>query len=911
MAFNLVHSFRKHQKAWMAGILMVCMITFVLCTGVGDFGQWVLGWFGHGRGEALARTRASGKITADQLTNLRVQRKIADDFMGIAVATAHRNAMSKIAAGLDQNVMATLQMNRLRLLRSPTDQQNAFSIRRRLREGLPSKLSDRDNRLINEFTDLVIEELNAPLPEKGKQFFDGTETDEDLFEFILWREEAKRLNIGLVDDGVRAQVTEATRDRLNPDDWSGIEEYLRRSEKYSFINSDYLLNALRDEFQVRLAQTVLLGYQPGVRAAPAVTMTPDQFWQYYEKNRSEFTAWSLPIAVEAFVDQVRTPSDQELHKFFEKYKSIARDPEIATPGLKIPEKVEIQWVCADPEAPQIKGLVAFVAAVTRARMGIAWEASLADRYDGEKYKYPLPSWTEQGFVRPFFINAANEKTWNRPDNAAALTAQTIATSATGLTLGAGFAPASGAAVVAGYDSFALADPAAKPKGKPRRAFKEERRLATAEIHKRAAVAATLVLSSTNPWPAVPGVKPTVLPFKGTWTYASATSQYLPLGAVRQRIAQMLEEEVAKELVSGIFRDLDKKLQKLNPAEKPTKYRDDKVMKLVNPAVRNGLTMGETTRVRSREDIAKDPGLKGLKADFEQALQGVRFAKLQELQNQLGARPDLFKVLEEMLQKTYNFADQFFDPAVEVYVPRHPGDREANQSDRTPLRFFLPKQYLFWKTAVYPARVPESLKEVRPEVIKQWKFKEARKLARKRARQLERETSTKLATYKAGDADGRRRYLQDVIARLREEKILKPDQNYILLSQIAPIAQKKGIQVLDDSYTAYQVPADLFDHPQVKPWSEKLLSLAKPNTPVVLLENKPESVYYVTARVEQPTANEGLFVESYQRRDGLWKMAQAELAKEHRQRVVAELKKRAEFEDLRSEEAKKRRAQESQ
>src|SRR5438045_3722901 len=35
MAFNPFASFQKNRKYWMAAVLLMCMITFVLCTGVG------------------------------------------------------------------------------------------------------------------------------------------------------------------------------------------------------------------------------------------------------------------------------------------------------------------------------------------------------------------------------------------------------------------------------------------------------------------------------------------------------------------------------------------------------------------------------------------------------------------------------------------------------------------------------------------------------------------------------------------------------------------------------------------------------------------------------------------------------------------------------------------------------------
>src|SRR5262245_15397239 len=56
MPFNPFSSFRKYQKFWMATILLVCMVTFVLCTGVGgDLSQRLLDYFGRRSGSAIAK----------------------------------------------------------------------------------------------------------------------------------------------------------------------------------------------------------------------------------------------------------------------------------------------------------------------------------------------------------------------------------------------------------------------------------------------------------------------------------------------------------------------------------------------------------------------------------------------------------------------------------------------------------------------------------------------------------------------------------------------------------------------------------------------------------------------------------------------------------------------------------------
>ena len=56
MAFNPFHGFRKHQKVVFAMLTILCMLTFVLCSGMGgDLGERIMYLFG-GRGGGMRGT---------------------------------------------------------------------------------------------------------------------------------------------------------------------------------------------------------------------------------------------------------------------------------------------------------------------------------------------------------------------------------------------------------------------------------------------------------------------------------------------------------------------------------------------------------------------------------------------------------------------------------------------------------------------------------------------------------------------------------------------------------------------------------------------------------------------------------------------------------------------------------------
>src|SRR5205807_3669122 len=81
MAFNPFTSFRKYQRFWMATVLLLCMITFVLCTGVGgDLSQRLLELFRKQEGSPLARVDGHN-VFNKELTDLREQRNMANEFL--------------------------------------------------------------------------------------------------------------------------------------------------------------------------------------------------------------------------------------------------------------------------------------------------------------------------------------------------------------------------------------------------------------------------------------------------------------------------------------------------------------------------------------------------------------------------------------------------------------------------------------------------------------------------------------------------------------------------------------------------------------------------------------------------------------------------------------------------------------
>src|SRR5437899_11277402 len=100
MAFHPFRMFRKHQKAWLAGITIMAMVSFVFCSGGMD---WFTRFFG-GRGAGTGQQGGSdadvaklyGKsVTRQQLGETRIYRQIANGFMNQAASFAEHKVFQE------------------------------------------------------------------------------------------------------------------------------------------------------------------------------------------------------------------------------------------------------------------------------------------------------------------------------------------------------------------------------------------------------------------------------------------------------------------------------------------------------------------------------------------------------------------------------------------------------------------------------------------------------------------------------------------------------------------------------------------------------------------------------------------------------------------------------------------------
>src|SRR5439155_27266055 len=93
MAFNPFQAFRKHQKVFFAALTIVCMLTFVMAGAGfagGDFFSELTRWLTGGRGRSNEVATLYGRRISDrEITDLRRQRRLANEFMKYSVWQAH------------------------------------------------------------------------------------------------------------------------------------------------------------------------------------------------------------------------------------------------------------------------------------------------------------------------------------------------------------------------------------------------------------------------------------------------------------------------------------------------------------------------------------------------------------------------------------------------------------------------------------------------------------------------------------------------------------------------------------------------------------------------------------------------------------------------------------------------------
>ena len=338
MAFNPFVTFQKNRRFWMAAILMICMVSFVFCTGLkGDMAERIQWMFG-GRG-ASAFTLDGRTYTVPQLHELRKQRNLANKLMMNSTEMAFRKLSKEM-----------------------------FDMSKQPDGGKPDEAKARRDRL------LQIQHILKNLGHRKSRprYFDIGIKFDDLVEFTAWQAVADKLGIQLDDNHVDMLYYNeffVEFRTLNLQELDLAEQQTRR--EFQDVGHAFVRRAITEEFRVRIAQEAYLLAQPlaffaGARQAglsPRLTdpempvqvrapLTVAQLWDEFKKNRAEYDVTLLPISVDEFVKKIKDmPSEADKEKFYKENKDKQNDPSSDVRGLQVPQRIKIEFLYADPSSP--------------------------------------------------------------------------------------------------------------------------------------------------------------------------------------------------------------------------------------------------------------------------------------------------------------------------------------------------------------------------------------------------------------------------------------------------------------------------------------------------------------------------------------------------------------------------------
>ena len=238
MAYNPFAGFRKYQKFLMAMILLLCMITFVLCTGSqGDLSNLLLGIFSPRHGTVYAKLDGRS-IYQQDLELVKRRRNMANDFM--------QRATKLVLTRVDQRI------------RDESDKASAG------KEGMIRK--DAVIRL-----NAIKQEMQLRLART--RYFEGGIKLKEVLDFMMWLDIAKRLDIDFAREtlvkmlGVEmfAVVPLGGQNAIPLFDVQTDSFYLLREIRFNdnLASDANLLQALREEYRVRCANWRCSWLSPG------------------------------------------------------------------------------------------------------------------------------------------------------------------------------------------------------------------------------------------------------------------------------------------------------------------------------------------------------------------------------------------------------------------------------------------------------------------------------------------------------------------------------------------------------------------------------------------------------------------------------------------------------------------------
>jgi hypothetical protein len=323
MAFNPFSNFWKYKRAWMAGILLLTMATFVLCTGqAGDLSDIIQKWVM--RSGTKVFSIAGKRYTDSDISDLVNQRKMANDYM-------------------KQTYLMSAEM-----------------IRREIEQ--PTKSADKDKEQ-EELKNMRVT-YSRLLMQSKKPFFGNTNSLENVVEHLLWLAEADRLRIDFEDRQIDELWMLFT---LQVNEQSQLVQRIPKINVLYAVQSNVgrgiateksVYKALRDEFRVWAAKRALLREymqdRPTMDLMVRYEQGMDQVYDFFQKKRSSVRISLIPIYLQDLAKDMPTPSKEAIEKTFAELHKNPFQPDSDRWSLATPQQAKFAVLTADPESDRFR-----------------------------------------------------------------------------------------------------------------------------------------------------------------------------------------------------------------------------------------------------------------------------------------------------------------------------------------------------------------------------------------------------------------------------------------------------------------------------------------------------------------------------------------------------------------------------
>ncbi len=847
MAFHPLRTFQKNRKFWMASILLMCMVTFVLCTGLGggDFGEWIMGII-RGRSGIDVVELADRTYTSKELDDLKMNRDIANEFM--------RASIHVVLDQIDRQLEQVSKSN-------PEDKLREARFKHYMRMKV-----DLDQRI------------------QRARYFAGDSKLPSLINFILLRNQADRCGVTLTDDGVIKLVHNALHvqnplQQYVPITFDIVKQRSQTEVALIPLRVDHFLKdmpapqlgELNDFFArhrdkkfdpTKEEPGFVLPERVQIQRVSAFADSPEYRHAANAAVSLQITPLTLhdpnsPLALAAASYAAHSAAwEQKLANDYEKLTPVERIKYLMAPLTRpyfaLPLYTGTYEVLPPIEDP-----------LTRFQAGI--EARDSSGYEGLRLTLKAP----------------------KAEEVAALA-------------GAAGLPQFGSSAVAGLQAagYWRATEEFRTKKPP-----ENDPIIQSEWEKRWQAGAKLILAG-----AIQPPIPASFPVGALWTeMLHEPYHFQPLVAKTKAVLRRkIEDTLAHKWARDAMEHVRAKLEKVQGGN--GLLLADAVQKLKGPY---GLTLGGTTTWRNQFDIANDPDMKPLLDAFKQGKgQGGKdiLWMINAMEGHDVGTPG--HLTEDDFYKLFFGSGAFGVGNAEAYQIRSwpptvtPKKGLLLRNPQEPvapidLASLADRSFVFWKTGHLPSKAPTKLAEVQEAVEHAWRVQKAREAIVSPAKadkasvvpHLEEVVNRLRETEKKGE---------DLRAAIKKEAEKARDK-WVLLQRVAPWVEKRDLDKGGPlSFGPYELPRNTIQYPHedTAKWVLSLTKLEKPletgYAPVDALNrklfearakekdkgkviqvfaNQPRTAFYVAVLMHEPrvglplprpAALEDSFVEIYQK-----------------------------------------------